>query len=716
MPSQKINMNEKFIFEYLDEDYDDSLDAEITEVLEEYNPVNFESELNEEQLNIVNNLKGPMLVIAGAGSGKTRTIVYAVAKLLVSGVKPSEIMLVTFTNKAANVMIERVEQLLGKRPKGIWAGTFHSIANRFLRKYAKSLGLKPNFTIMDETDARGLLKLSINQAEVKEVDERFPTTAMAKNILSYSINCNKSIKEVIEWKYPQFDNDKLLLKLREVFKIYAKKKEEDSLVDFDDMLVFWNRLLEETNVAQLIARRIKYVLVDEYQDTNFIQDEIIKKIVQQNKNHNVMAVGDDAQSIYAFRGANFENIMNFEKAYQYCKKYAITYNYRSIPQILRLANDSINHNKKQFKKQMRPTREAGIKPFQVDTDDDKSQARFIANQVLKLRSEGFDLHDMAVLVRAGHHSLKIELELQRKNIPYEVRAGVAFFEKAHIKDAISYLRIFENPYDEISWSRIFTMIPGIGTKSGSKIFAEIVNMEDPIKSMAQNSFFSENLKSSRISQQGKKNWLNHVKKLGNLIEYNDPSVLILHLIKILEGYMKTKYDNWQDRIEDLKQFSVYAKNFHSIRRFLENLSLNGSNIESKTVIAGNQINEEKPLIISTIHRAKGLEWRVVFIPMLIQDQFPSSKVNDDPDALEEERRTFYVALTRAKDQLYLISPATIQTFKGYQTSRISQFISELNPKSYTQSEVRFRSKISRPSQQRGSLFKSAKDLHDESKY
>jgi DNA helicase-2/ATP-dependent DNA helicase PcrA len=239
---------------------------------------------------------------------------------------------------------------------------------------------------------------------------------------------------------------------------------------------------------------------------------------------------------------------------------------------------------------MRPTREDGIKPFQVDIEDDKSQARFIANQALKLRSEGYDLHDMAILIRAGHHSMKIELELQKKNIPYEVRAGVAFFEKAHIKDAISYLRIFENPYDEISWARIFSMIPGIGTKSGSKIFTEIVNLEEPISSMANESFISDNLKASRISQQGKKNLLAHANKLVKLTEEKDPSQLILHLIKILEGYMKTKYDNWQDRIEDLKQFSVYAKNFDSTRKFLENLSLNGSNIESKTVIAGNQTN------------------------------------------------------------------------------------------------------------------------------
>lgn len=715
MPSQKSNTSEKFTFEYYDEDYTDDIDVEPSEPIEDYNSIDFKSDLNEEQLNIVNNLKGPMLVIAGAGSGKTRTIVYSVAKLLVSGIRPSEIMLVTFTNKAANEMIERVESLLGKRPKGIWAGTFHSIANRFLRKYAKSLGLKPNFTIMDETDAKGLLKLAIDQVDINEIDERFPTTAMAKSILSYSINCNKALKEVIEWRYPQFDNDKILMKLREIYKIYAKKKEKDSLVDFDDMLVFWNRLLEEKNVAKLIARKIKYVLVDEYQDTNFIQDEIIKKIVKQNPENNVMAVGDDAQSIYAFRGANFQNIMNFQNAYKNCKKYAITFNYRSIPEILVLANDSINHNKKQFKKQMRPTREDGIKPFQVDVEDDKTQARFIANQVLKLRNDGYDLNDMAILVRAAHHSMKIELELQRKNIPYEVRAGLAFFERAHIKDAISYVRVFENPYDEISWSRIFSMIQGIGTKSGSKIFIEILNLEIPIQSMIDDSFFNVKLKGSRISQKGKKNFQNHIKKLVKLIDETDPSALISHLIPILEAYLKTKYDNWQDRIEDLKQLSIYATNYTSLRKFLENLSLNGSNLESKTVILGDQTEEEKPLIISTIHRAKGLEWRVIFIPMLVEDQFPSSKIAGDQDALEEERRIFYVAVTRAKDQLYLISPATIQTFKGYQTSRISQFISELNSQSYTQSDVKFRSKISRSSQERGSLFKSAKDLYDEGK-
>ncbi|GAH02970.1 unnamed protein product, partial [marine sediment metagenome] len=290
------------------------------------------------------------------------------------GVKPSEIMLVTFTNKAANEMIKRVENLLGKKPKGIWGGTFHSIASRFLRMYAKTLGLKPNYTIMDETDAKGLMKIALEKAEVKDLEEKFPTPTLTKSILSFSINCNKTIREVIQWKHNSFDSDAIVAKLHEVINIYKQKKADNSLVDFDDLLVFWNRLLDERFVAKLIARKIKYVLVDEYQDTNYLQDEIIQKIVQQNTDKNLMVVGDDSQSIYAFRGANIQNIMNFEKKYKGCKKYALTYNYRSIPEILEFANESIKHNFSKYEKKMHTTRNNGMKPIHVSTDSDEYQA------------------------------------------------------------------------------------------------------------------------------------------------------------------------------------------------------------------------------------------------------------------------------------------------------------------------------------------------------
>ncbi|MHA1914534.1 MAG: ATP-dependent helicase [Promethearchaeota archaeon] len=719
MNARKDEKEGEFVFEFYDEDYSEDPQDVSAVAVEEYNEINFKEDLNEEQLDIINNIKGPMLVIAGAGSGKTRTITYSVAKLLSSGIRPSQIMLVTFTNKAASEMIKRVETLLGKRPKGIWAGTFHSIANRFIRIYAKTLGLKANYTIMDEADARALMKLSINKANVKELEERFPNSKMSKSILSYSINCNKSIRDVILWKYPQFDNEQLIKKLESVFKIYGQKKAEDNLIDFDDLLTYWNQLLDERSVAQSIAKNIKYVLVDEYQDTNYIQDEIIYKIVSQNPEHNVMAVGDDAQSIYAFRGANFQNILNFEKKYDKCKRYTITYNYRSAPQILDLANDSIQFNEKQFKKEMRTTRPNGIMPFQVNVGDDRDQAYFIANQVLKLRSEGYELKDMAILVRAGFHTLRIELELTAKNIPYEVRAGVAFFEKAHIKDILAHLRIIENPYDEISWSRVFSIIQGIGTSSGIKLFNAISKNENPISSLTNKMFYAEHLKGSKIAKEGIKNTIAHTKNLEGLTPEDDPSEAIIRLISILDDFIRSKYDNWQDRMDDLKQLSIYADNFPSIRKFLENLSLNSSNIESKTVLAGDRTEEEKPLVLSTIHRAKGLEWRVVFIPMLCEDSFPSSRVKGDPEAVEEERRVFYVAVTRTKDQLYLISPSMVQGFGRDQIVRISPFISELNPKVFKKSSVQFRSTMggikSSSNQHQKPLFQTADDLLKENR-
>ena len=718
MNQNKEKSHEEYVFEFYDENYAESLEGDVPTIIEEYKQINFEDDLNDEQLEIINNINGPMLVIAGAGSGKTRTITYSVAKLLSSGARPSEIMLVTFTNKAANEMIRRVEALLGRRPKGIWGGTFHSIANRFIRMYAKALGLKVNYTIMDETDAKALMKLSIEKANVKEIEERFPNSRMAKSILSYSINCHKTIQEVILWKYPQFDSKDVIKKLEEVFKIYKEKKAQENLVDFDDLLIYWNQLLDERSIAQLIARKIKYILVDEYQDTNYIQDEIIHKIVNQNPDQNVIAVGDDAQSIYAFRGANFHNILDFEKKYKNCKRYSITYNYRSVPQILAFANNSILNNKNQFKKSMRATRLEGLLPFQVNVGDEKEQAYFIANQILKLRSEGYKLEEMAILVRAGFHSLRIELELKAKNIPYEVRAGVAFFEKAHIKDVIAHLRIIENPYDEISWSRIFSIIQGIGTTSGTKIFEAISKTEYPIDALIDKMFYAEKLKGSKISKEGIKNTIAYVKKLVGFSSDDIPSEIINKITLIIQDYIKSKYDNWQDRIDDLNQLSIYANNFPTIQKFLENLSLNISNLESKAVAAGNSTEEEKPLILSTIHRAKGLEWRVVFIPMLCEDYFPSSRVKGDSEGLEEERRVFYVAVTRTKDLLYLISPSVLKGFRGEQIVRISPFISELNPKVYKKSSVYIgpiKGKGKKSPKNLQSLFQTADELFKKDK-
>jgi DNA helicase-2/ATP-dependent DNA helicase PcrA len=691
MVSPEKNPKEEYVFEFYDEDYIDVLRPEPQAPPEEYNKIDFESNLNDEQLEVVNNIHGPMLIIAGAGSGKTRTIVYAVAKLLSSGVYPSQIMLVTFTNKAASEMIKRVESLLGKRPKGIWAGTFHSIANRFLRIYCKTLNMKPNYTIMDEGDAKALMKLAISDTDVSELEQRFPTSAQAKDILSFSINCNKTIEEVVLWKYLHYNDAAIIAKLKQVFKIYAKKKEADSLLDFDDLLVFWNRLLEERDVARMIAKRIQYVLVDEYQDTNYIQDDIIHKIVKNNPEQNVIAVGDDAQSIYAFRGANFQNILRFEKRYKNCKRHTITYNYRSRPQILELANDSIKHNKKQFKKKMKPTRPEGLIPYQVNVGSEDDQARFITNQVLKLRDDGFALNEMSILYRAASHSIRIEVELQAKNIPYEVRAGVSFFERAHIKDLLAHLKVIENPYDEVSWSRILGIVGGIGQTSNSKIRKALLSTDAPMKKLLDKRFYTTKL--SGIPKIGVKNLVKHVTTVADITPQDDPATMINRITQSLEDYIKTKYNTPDQRLEDLNQLAIYSQKFGTIQRFLENLSLNRSTIESKTVMMGSQQEDEPPLVLSTIHRAKGLEWRAVFIPMLCENLFPTSRVVGDDEAFEEERRVFYVAVTRAKDQLYLISPSIVQKFGRFETSRLSQFVEELSEDVYTTSSVDFKAKL-----------------------
>ncbi|MHA1471529.1 MAG: ATP-dependent helicase [Promethearchaeota archaeon] len=682
MTHKREDIEDDFVFEFYDEVHvEPSDDVKAPEDIVEPKVIDFDTELNEEQLRIVDNIQGPMLVIAGAGSGKTRTIVYSVAKLLVSGVKPSEIMLVTFTNKAANEMIKRVEILLGKKPKGIWGGTFHSIASRFLRMYAKTLGLKPNYTIMDETDAKGLMKIALEKAEVKDLEEKFPTPTITKSILSFSINCNKSIREVIQWKHKEFDSNAIFDKLQEVINIYKEKKAENSLVDFDDLLVFWNRLLDERFVAKLIAKKIKYVLVDEYQDTNYLQEEIIQKIVQQNTDKNLMVVGDDSQSIYAFRGANIQNIMNFEKKYKGCKKYTITYNYRSVPEILEFANESIRHNVSKYEKEMHTTRNNGTKPIHVSTDSDEYQAEFIVNTINQLKFEGYDLADIAILYRAGYHSLRIELELQKYKIPYVVHSGVSFFERAHVKDLLAHLRIIQNPRDEISWSRVLSSFKGIGKGISSKIFAMIIAINDPLENLILENNIIKILNKLKIPKLLREEIFEYLKKFFISIKYNKPNEVINKLINQLREKLKNQYNNWQDRLEDLKQISIYSQNFDSIHRFLDTITLNRSTFESKKSGLVSKPNQS-PLTLSTIHRAKGLEWKVVFIPMLADNLFPSSKVKINSPSYEEERRIFYVGITRAKDRLFLISPKSIRVFKGQRELKASQFIRELNPSVY----------------------------------
>ncbi len=642
-----------------------------------FNKISFRDNLNAEQFNIVDNIKGSMIVIAGAGSGKTRTITYSVANLIENGVKPSQIMLVTFTNKAAKEMLQRVKTLLGKEPTGIWGGTFHSLANRFIRNYTHLAGLKPRYTIIDQMDSYSLMKLSIEELFPNYKLMNFPNTKRCFKILSYKINTNRSIKQVLKWKYPHLLNKNIITKLETLFNNYNERKIKNNFVDFNDLLVLWNRLLEEKEIAQNIAEKIKYILVDEYQDTNFIQAEIILKIAQINQN--IMVVGDDAQSIYSFRGADFKNLLNFGEKLKSIKKYKITYNYRSTPEILDLANNSIKNNRIQFHKTMKTVRKSSFKPKYVIVFNEREQANFIVQKILNFIEEGIASSEIAVLYRSNFHSIILQKELQANAIPFEVRSGISFFEQAHIKDLLAHLRIIFNPYDELSWFRIFKIIPDLGKISAQKIFEKIKKLEDPLRNLKNLNFFDYGLKETKISKRGFNNLMNHLKFLEKFSSDSNPSLIIQEIKMLIKPYIQKNFENFNDRLSDINALLKLSHEFKTIGSFLDNLNLNVSELSNNVIKPEDENNR---IILSTIHKAKGLEWKIVFIISLSEKLFPSSHITKDEFDIEEERRIFYVAITRAKDDLYLIYPKSTQANKRMNFLHPSRFVDELDSSLY----------------------------------
>jgi DNA helicase-2/ATP-dependent DNA helicase PcrA len=644
------------------------------------NKISFSADLNEEQLNIINNIKGPMIVIAGAGSGKTRTITYSVAKLMDNGINPSEIMLVTFTNKAANEMLHRVKKLLGKEPKGIWGGTFHSLANRFIRKYTHLAGLKPRYTIIDQSDSYSLMKLSLENLFPNYKLMNFPNAKQCFKILSYKINTNKSIKQVLKWKYPHFLKEDIIIKLETLFSNYNGRKLKNNLVDFNDLLVLWNKLLDEKEIAYNIAEKIKYILVDEYQDTNHIQAEIILKIAQINQN--IMVVGDDAQSIYSFRGANFKNLLNFGKRLNQIEKHQITYNYRSTPEILDLANNSIKNNQIQFQKIMKPVRESIVKPKYVIVLNERDQASFVIKEILNYKSKGINLSEIALLYRSNFHSIILQKELQANAIPFEVRSGISFFEQAHIKDLIAHLRIIFNPYDELAWNRIFKIIPNLGKVSAQKIFKILTLSRDPLRELKNFSNLDLNLKKAKLPKQAVNYMLKYFKTFEEFNSHSHPTYVLQKIRKLITPYILKNFENFNDRLKDIDAIIQLSSEYKTLSAFLDDLNLNMSEFSTNIKESTNNEKQNNRVVLSTIHKAKGLEWKIVFVISLSEHLFPPSHNREDELDIEEERRIFYVALTRAKDDLFLISPKSRNSYKKTVFLRPSRFVNELDSSLY----------------------------------
>ena len=638
--------------------------------------IDYAKELNEQQLAAVTAPPGPALVIAGAGSGKTRTLTFRVAYLLEQGIPPEKILLLTFTNKAAREMMRRVNDILGHDLTSLWGGTFHSIGNRILRKHAPRLGLRPDFTILDREDTKDLIKAAIDDAKIDVTKTRFPKPEVVGDIISMSLNISKSIPDTIRDFYRA--HDEVAAEIERISLAYSARKLAANVVDFDDLLSLWLKLLrEDAEALDLYQRRFQFVMVDEYQDTNSLQGEIIDLLAGRHKN--VMVVGDDSQSIYSWRGANFLNIIDFPKRYPGARMFKIEMNYRSTPEILNVANAAISLNVRQYPKELTAARASGEKPALVACADASQQAAFVAQRVLELRDEGMNLNDMAVLYRSHFHALELQLELTRRNIPFTITSGIRFFEQAHIKDVAAYLKLAINPQDELSFKRVVKLLPGIGGKGADKLWHAFQNqISQPATTPTPIAEALQKIKTS-VPKKSEKAWPQFAITMAQLesgdVKNNPGKMIRLVLDAVYEDYLEETYPNYSVRKEDIEQLANFAGQFNSMEDFLTQLALL-SNVEAEDEQVAT--DDDEKLKLSSIHQAKGLEFNIVFVIMLCEGLFPSGRSLDDPDSLEEERRLFYVAVTRAKDELYLTYPIVRFTRgEGASMMQESRFIGEI---------------------------------------
>ncbi len=652
--------------------------------------VDYAAELNQQQLAAVTAPPGPILVIAGAGSGKTRTLTYRVAYLLENGIDPRNILLLTFTNKAAREMLNRVANLLPFDASGLWGGTFHSIGNRILRRHGSAIGYSSGFTIMDREDQKDLINTVVASAGIDPKEIRFPKGDVLAEIFSFVVNTENPMEELLAEKFPYFLP--LLDKIQDVWERYEKKKKATNSMDFDDLLQKTLLMFQQhERIAEIYRKQFQFILVDEYQDTNKIQADLVDLLACDHRN--VMVVGDDAQSIYSWRGANFQNILEFPKRYPEAQVFKIEMNYRSVPEILEVANSAIAANVQQFRKHLSATRESKtLKPALVALNDGAEQAQFVAQRILELRDENVDLNEIAVLYRAHYHAVELQLELSRRGIPYQITSGIRFFEQAHIKDVTSFIRFVANPRDEVAYKRMVKLLPGIGNRTaenlwrewesglvaagvdrGSEIEPQSVGVTAPCYS------FGERLLAMSVPAKSKKMWRQLADTLDEIApdgEPNPPSEMITSVVEaIYDDYAKVNFANYQLRREDLDQLAVFARQFKDIHEFLSQLALI-SNVDAEATPAQNA--DKEAVNLSSVHQAKGLEFHTVFVIWLTDGMFPSSRSLDTRPALEEERRLFYVAITRARDELYLTYPQ-MRLSGGYGDvfQRPSRFLQEI---------------------------------------
>ncbi len=627
--------------------------------------VDYESDLNSQQLEVVMHPGGPMLALAGAGTGKTRTLVYRTCRLIEDGTPPSRILLLTFTNKAAREMLGRVEDLVEHGSMRVTGGTFHSAGHRILRRYAELLGYSPRFSILDREDATDLMGSALAECSPDVPSQRTPRARLLVDLYSFIINTGHDLEEVLTERAPQFSDQAEMI--AGVFKAYLERKRRADLMDFDDLLLNWLLLLKRfPRARQELCNRFEHILVDEYQDTNRLQADIVDAMLPPERN--VMVVGDDAQSIYAFRGADFDNILGFPDRHPDCRVFRLETNYRSLPPILDLANASLSNNTRQFVKVLRPAREGGSPPLELAVPHPEIQASHVADRLLELREEDFELEDMAVLYRNHAHSLDLQVELTKRNIPFRVRSGLRFFEHRHIKDVLAHLRFVDNPRDEVSFARLIKLRDGFGPRLAARIWDHL-STSDPLHAL--NAVNPPSLKLPKIAADEVTKLQLLFTELSNPGSLGQPGEAIRTVVEdFYDSWARGHLENAGSRLEDLEQLALFADGYPDISAFLSEVTLM-NDLSGEEASAG---APDEMLTLSSVHQAKGIEWRAVFVIWLAEGRFPSFRMDDE----EEERRLFYVAVTRARDRLFLVRPEIARDrYRVDVVLEPSRFLSEL---------------------------------------
>ncbi len=609
------------------------------------NTLSWLKDLNKAQREAVTHGDGPLLVVAGAGTGKTRTLAYRVAYLLSQGADPRKILLLTFTRRAAQEMLSRASAVITKGTSitgHVWGGTFHATGNRILRIYSKAAGLDKDFTVMDRGDAEDMLNIIRHDMGLQSKEIRFPRKRTCLGIYSRVVNSEDSLSHVLERYYPWCDEWET--KLKAMFKKYVSRKQERNVLDYDDLLLYWAKLVEDREMASKIGSRFEHILVDEYQDTNKIQADILRGM--RRDNDNIMVVGDDAQSIYSFRAATVRNMFDFPKQFPGTTTVTLKENYRSLNPILETTNCLIAESEERYTKDLRSTRGDGQKPRLITCKDEDQQTEFVIDRVLTHYEQGVPLRKQAVLFRAGHLSAILELELTRRGIPFHKYGGLRFLEAAHVRDLLAFLRIVENPRDEMAWFRSLQLMDGIGPATARKVMDHIANNEFNLKSITE-------FTPPPSAKQAMGDFSTLICDLADSAE-NSPAEDVERIREFYDPYLEREYDNHQARSRDLESLAQIAAGYQSRQKFLSELQLDPPT--SSSDLAGAPYRDDDWLVLSTIHSAKGCEWDTVYLIHAADGFLPSDMSCGSEEEIEEERRLTYVALTRARDFLYVSWP------------------------------------------------------------